>query len=1152
MDGQENSDKEEEKEKIVARTIEEERPTKAEEPLQQYRPAEPHRQEDPYQDSQRAHEPPQREAEIEQVKQELQEERPEGPQNERDQQQLIKTEPEQEYDQLQPNPDTSQPKPEVLLPVSDIHFTQDAQPPAFPNLPPISTCHSESINSQFNSRTSNHTPESHHSSTTSIHDDNDSGPDYYTSESESGSEPESQLSPKKRAKRERLRSERDKIKPSYYYGEKELEEEAIKRGIKPPKRKPKGLRGVPVFEPSMEQFRNFYSYINQIDRWGMRSGIVKIIPPKEWSEQLPHLGQESLRTDGKGQMLRNAKIKSPISQVIQGSRGLFRVMNVAKRKTYNALEWYDLANSDEHRPPDFSNKTLDTSSANFSQDHPDMTSTRSTRSSRRSTSSIAPISHRIANPRRRKVSKGTSTAETSTVDQTSPEKPAVEGPIECSTEKRNNEEPVNCSPEKRDDEEKNVNCPSLKNPHVMQSVTCSPEKQDLGQHFDCSPSKLLPVPEDQPLPCPGAKDPESPKPAPSLTVPLPQCSTDATALDSRELAPSLPVPLPQCSTDIMASDSREPAPSAPVFLPPCSTSELSNTAMNHEDCPKKDSGIMASCSAEPDRQQDDSNTIETLISDFVNQSQDLQVSCAAPNQPSDQSQDLQMSCAAPNQPSNQSQDLQMSCAAPNQPSPVPAETNKENDKKKPRRSLQNAPTPEEWAQFVECYEKLPYDASKADYTFQVCREIEQEYWRTIGNGGQPMYGADTMGSLFDERTKDWNVANLDNLLTRLKLKKKIPGVNTPYLYFGTWRATFAWHVEDADLYSINYIHFGAPKFWYSIPQEHNPRFKSFMSSSFAKERRTCSQFLRHKAFLASPSVLSSVGVQLNKVVHLPGEIILTYPYGYHSGFNLGYNCAESVNFANEAWIEKGRKAQSCKCIDDAVTINVDAWIAEHDELCRKQSETEARTAEKLRRQQKREERKRKGSENVDVKAPKKRQKKENNKATTKPSVGKIKVTLPAPLNPLIDPSLANPTPQKVKAPRKKKKPANSNPSNPPLPEKKDGDHKPVVVFENNQQTSSAPQLPMIPQYETGVFQNNQQGSSAPQLPTIPRYEPGVFQTNQQASNAPQLPNIPYFGPDAFANNHQSSDAHQFPNISYFADQKFLSAVEAGLIDSRLL
>jgi hypothetical protein len=42
-------------------------------------------------------------------------------------------------------------------------------------------------------------------------------------------------------------------------------------------------RGIPVFKPSMEEFEDFEGYMNKIECWGMRSGIVKVIPPKEWS-----------------------------------------------------------------------------------------------------------------------------------------------------------------------------------------------------------------------------------------------------------------------------------------------------------------------------------------------------------------------------------------------------------------------------------------------------------------------------------------------------------------------------------------------------------------------------------------------------------------------------------------------------------------------------------------------------------------------------------------------------------------------------------------------------------------------------------------------------------------------------------------------------
>lgn len=39
---------------------------------------------------------------------------------------------------------------------------------------------------------------------------------------------------------------------------------------------------IPVFKPTMEQFRSFKKFMTKVDKYGMKSGIVKVIPPKEW------------------------------------------------------------------------------------------------------------------------------------------------------------------------------------------------------------------------------------------------------------------------------------------------------------------------------------------------------------------------------------------------------------------------------------------------------------------------------------------------------------------------------------------------------------------------------------------------------------------------------------------------------------------------------------------------------------------------------------------------------------------------------------------------------------------------------------------------------------------------------------------------------
>ncbi|KAJ2870172.1 hypothetical protein GGH93_005776 [Coemansia aciculifera] len=218
-------------------------------------------------------------------------------------------------------------------------------------------------------------------------------------------------------------------------------------------------------------------------------------------------------------------------------------------------------------------------------------------------------------------------------------------------------------------------------------------------------------------------------------------------------------------------------------------------------------------------------------------------------------------------------------------------------------------------------------------------ELERIYWKNL-LFQPPMYGADVLGSLFpdDSEFPTWNIRRLPGLL-RL-IGQRMPGVNDPYLYLGMWKATFAWHVEDMDLYSINYIHFGAPKAWYAIPVEAHSRFEMSMQNVFANDHKSCAQFLRHKAFLLSPRFLAQQGIPFHRVVQRAGEIMITFPNGYHAGFNHGFNCAESVNFALERWLDVAWDSKHCECVKDSVTIDLMKWFGDvhTDRLRRQQKE----------------------------------------------------------------------------------------------------------------------------------------------------------------------------------------------------------------------
>ena len=233
--------------------------------------------------------------------------------------------------------------------------------------------------------------------------------------------------------------------------------------------------------------------------------------------------------------------------------------------------------------------------------------------------------------------------------------------------------------------------------------------------------------------------------------------------------------------------------------------------------------------------------------------------------------------------------------------------------------------------------------------FSDYEDLERKYWKNV-TFVSPIYGADVAGSVTDDDVDEWNIQRLNSIVDWINedYNVKIDGVNTAYLYFGMWKTTFAWHTEDMDLHSINYLHHGEAKFWYTIPPEFHKRFERMAIGLFPNMVKECPAFLRHKTCLISPNILRQNSIPYNKVRHCnvfddsvellhlnplssqivqkEGEIMITFPMGYHAGFNTGFNIAESTNFATERWVEYGKRCVRCYCRPDTVHISMDTFV----------------------------------------------------------------------------------------------------------------------------------------------------------------------------------------------------------------------------------
>ena len=103
---------------------------------------------------------------------------------------------------------------------------------------------------------------------------------------------------------------------------------------------------VPVFRPSFEEFKDFKKYVEYIESQGAHKiGLAKIIPPKEWCA----------RREGYSDLDRtHIRIKTPISQHVEGKEGIYAQYNIQHR-ALTIKEFEEMAKSTKYASPPHKN-----------------------------------------------------------------------------------------------------------------------------------------------------------------------------------------------------------------------------------------------------------------------------------------------------------------------------------------------------------------------------------------------------------------------------------------------------------------------------------------------------------------------------------------------------------------------------------------------------------------------------------------------------------------------------------------------------------------------------------------------------------------------------------------------------------------------------
>lgn len=111
-----------------------------------------------------------------------------------------------------------------------------------------------------------------------------------------------------------------------------------------------------------------------------------------------------------------------------------------------------------------------------------------------------------------------------------------------------------------------------------------------------------------------------------------------------------------------------------------------------------------------------------------------------------------------------------------------------------------------------------------------------------------------------------------------------------------------WYRDPHGLPWIEYLHTGAKKIWYGIPDEHSDNFRDALAKMVPRYCKSKTIWLPSDTAMVPPELLVKNGVPLCQTVQEPGQFIIVFPKAFTSSICTGYLVSESVYFAQSSWL----------------------------------------------------------------------------------------------------------------------------------------------------------------------------------------------------------------------------------------------------------